>query len=121
MRKEQEEVAEFMEEHELGGTTPFRLLDLVSEIGESEDSKSLLVQRKPQVFGVARDATKSSEYGERPQDLDVKKDEIGDVLFSLLAVSNDLGIDAEEAFEEAIEKYEDRIAGGGDPGSGSHS
>ena len=104
MKKEQEEVAQFMEKHDLGGTTAFRLLDLVSEVGE-----------------VAKDATKTSEYGEKEEDLDVKKDEIGDVLFSLLTVSNDLDIDAEEAFEEAMEKYEDRISDGGDPGSGSHS
>jgi NTP pyrophosphatase (non-canonical NTP hydrolase) len=104
MKEEQDRVAEFMEKHELGGTTAFRLLDLVSEIGE-----------------VAKDATKSSDYGESPEDLDVKKDEIGDVLFSLLAVSNDLDIDAEEAFEEAMEKYERRIGDRGDPGSGSHS
>lgn len=104
MRNEQDEVAQFMEEHELGGTTAFRLLDLVSEIGE-----------------VAKDATKTSEYGESPEELDVKKDEIGDVLFSLLAVSNDLGVDAEEAFNDAIEKYEERMNKRGDPGSGSHS
>ncbi|MFB6115712.1 MAG: MazG nucleotide pyrophosphohydrolase domain-containing protein [Candidatus Nanohalobium sp.] len=104
MKKEQERVAEFMEDNDLGGTTAFRLLDLVSEVGE-----------------VAKDATKTSEYGESPEDLDVKKDEIGDVLFSLLAVSNDLGIDAEEAFNDAIEKYEERMNEKGDPGSGSHS
>lgn len=104
MRKEQEKVSEFMEKHELGGTTAFRILDLVSEVGE-----------------VAKDATKTSEYGESPDDLEVKKDEIGDVLFSLLAVSNDLDIDAEEALEQAMEKYEERISDRGDPGSGSHS
>lgn len=104
MKEEQVRVAEFMEKHELGGTTAFRLLDLVSEVGE-----------------VAKDATKTSEYGESPDDLDVKKDEIGDVLFSLLAVSNDLDIDVEEAFQEAMEKYENRMDEKGDPGSGSHS
>jgi len=41
-------------------------------------------------------------------------------LFSLLAVSNDLGIDVEEAFQEAMNKYEKRLDEGGDPGSGSH-
>jgi len=103
MNNQQEKVAEFMEKHELGGTSAFRLLDLVSEVGE-----------------VAKDATKSAEYGESPEELDVKKDEIGDVLFSLLAVSNDLGIDVEEAFQEAMNKYEKRLDEGGDPGSGSH-
>ncbi len=100
MREQQQEVQRFMEKHELGGKTAFRLLDLVSEIGE-----------------VAADATKSSGYGENPDDLEVKKDEIGDVLFSLLAVSNDLDIDAEEAFEDAMEKYERRMDEKGDPGS----
>lgn len=104
MKEEQQRVAEFMDEHDLGGTTAFRLLDLVSEVGE-----------------VAKDATKTSEYGQKEEDLEVKEDEIGDVLFSLLAVSNDLGIDAEEAFQEAMEKYERRIGDRGDPGSGSHS
>ncbi|AOV94405.1 nucleotide pyrophosphohydrolase [Nanohaloarchaea archaeon SG9] len=104
MKRHQDQVAEFMEEHELGGTTAFRVLDLVSEVGE-----------------VAKDATKTAEYGEREEELEVKKDEIGDVLFSLFAVADDLDIDAEEAFNEALEKYEKRIDEGGDPGSGSHS
>lgn len=100
MREKQEEVERFFEEHQLEGTTPFRLLDLVSEIGE-----------------VVKDATKSAEYGLNQEDLDVKEDEIGDVLFSLFAVCNDLGIDAEDAFNEAIEKYERRIDKKGDPSS----
>lgn len=100
MRKKQEKVAKFMKENDLGGTTPFRLLDLVSEIGE-----------------VASDATKSSDYGESPEELEVKKDEIGDVLFSILAFAEDLEIDAEEALESSLEKYRSRIEKGGDPGS----
>jgi len=100
LREKQEEVERFFEEHQLEGTTPFRLLDLVSEIGE-----------------VVKDATKSAEYGLNQENLDVKEDEIGDVLFSLFAVCNDLGIDAEDAFNEAIEKYERRIDKKGDPSS----
>jgi NTP pyrophosphatase (non-canonical NTP hydrolase) len=98
--EEQEKVAEFIEKYDMDGTTEFRILDLVSEVGE-----------------VAKDATKSADYGTAPENLSVKKDEIGDVLFSLLAVAESLDIDAGEAFDGALEKYERRIDEKGDPGS----
>lgn len=98
--EEQNKVAEFIEKYEMDGTTEFRILDLVSEVGE-----------------VAKDATKSAGYGTDPDNLSVKKDEIGDVLFSLLAVAESLDIDAEEALNLALEKYERRINEKGDPGS----
>ncbi|MFB6203977.1 MAG: MazG nucleotide pyrophosphohydrolase domain-containing protein [Candidatus Nanohaloarchaea archaeon] len=104
MREQQEEVAEFIEENELGGTTPFRIMDLVSEVGE-----------------IVKDATKTADYGQSPEDLEVKEEEIGDAMFSLLAVSEDLGIDSEEALEKAMEKYRRRIEEKGEAGSGSHS
>ena len=96
----QREVSRFIEDNNLGAAPGFRVLDLVSEVGE-------LVQ----------DVTKSSDYGLEPEKMDVKKDEVGDVLFSLLAVCNELDIDAEEALEEAVEKYESRIEQKGEPGS----
>jgi NTP pyrophosphatase (non-canonical NTP hydrolase) len=97
---EQDKVAEFIEEHEMDGTLEFRILDLVSEVGE-----------------IAKDATKSADYGKEPEKLSVKKDEIGDVLFSLLAVAESLDIDAGEALDTALEKYEKRIKEKGDPSS----
>lgn len=98
--KEQDKVAEFIEKYEMDGTPEFRVLDLVSEVGE-----------------VAKDATKSAGYGAEPENLSVKKDEIGDVLFSLLAVAESLDIDAGEALDVALEKYEKRINEKGDPSS----
>lgn len=100
MKDRQEKAREFVEEHDLEGTTGFRILDLVSEVGE-----------------VAKDATKSTDYGLKEEELEVKKDEIGDVLFTLFVIASDLGIDAGEAFDEAIEKYERRIEETGDPES----
>lgn len=100
MWEKQRQVQIFFEENDLGGDTAFRLLDLVSEIGE-----------------IAKDATKSAEYGEKPEDLEVKEDELGDALFSLLATANELEIDIEKALEQSMNKYDDRIQEKGDPGS----
>lgn len=96
----QRKVSDFIDENQLEAAPGFRLLDLVSEIGE-----------------IAKDATKSSDYGLSPEELEVKKDEIGDAMFSLVAVADKLGIDAEEALEESLEKYRSRIEERGDPGS----
>lgn len=98
--EEQKKVAEFIEENDLDGTTEFRVLDLVSEVGE-----------------IAKDATKTAEYGLEPGNVSVKKDEIGDALFSLIAVAESLDIDVSEALDEALEKYEKRIEERGDPSS----
>ena len=99
--KEQEQVEKFIEEHDLEGTTAFRILDLAAEVGE-----------------IASDATKSADYGLEEEELEVKRDEIGDALFSLLAVASDLEIDAGEALDDSLEKYRERISESGAPGSG---
>ncbi|MCO8253766.1 MazG-like family protein [Haladaptatus sp. AB618] len=89
---EQQVVAAFVEEHELTCDPAYRILDLAAEVGE-----------------IAADATKSSKWGADPEALDVKSDEIGDALFSLLAVANALDVDADDALDEALEKYRARI------------
>lgn len=98
--EEQDEVEKFIEEYDLEGTTAFRILDLAAEIGE-----------------IASDAAKSADYGLSEEELDVKEDEIGDALFSLLAVASDLEVDAGEALEKSLEKYRSRIEDSGSPGS----
>ena len=100
MKEQQQKVEEFMNKYELEGTTAFRIMDLVSEVGE-----------------IVSDATKSAEYGMSEEELEVNQDEFGDVVFSLCAIANDLGVDLEEAFEEALSKYEERLDQKGDPGS----
>lgn len=47
--------------------------------------------------------------GEDPEALDVKRDEIGDALFSLLAVADELDVDAGEALDDALAKYRRRV------------
>ncbi|MFW5935461.1 MAG: MazG nucleotide pyrophosphohydrolase domain-containing protein [Halolamina sp.] len=80
----------------------YRLLDLAAEVGE-----------------VAADAAESSEYGHSPASLSVPEDELGDALFALLALADELNIDAGDALETSLSKYETRIENGGDAGSGA--
>nr|WP_255665952.1 MazG nucleotide pyrophosphohydrolase domain-containing protein [Haladaptatus sp. DYF46] len=85
----------------MGSDPAYRILDLAAEVGE-----------------IAADATKSTEWGENPEALDVKRDEIGDALFSLLAVADALEVDASEALDDALEKYRRRIRETGNASSG---
>lgn len=98
--EERRTVAAFVAEHELNGEPAFRILDLVAEVRE-----------------IAADATKSTNWGTEPDELDVGTDEIGDALFSLLAVADALDIDAGDALDEALCKYERRIAETGNASS----
>jgi NTP pyrophosphatase (non-canonical NTP hydrolase) len=100
MREFQKKAVEFAEENDLDAPTEFRALDFISEAGE-----------------IVKDITKSSDYGENKDDIEVKQDEIGDLLFAIFLLAEDLDIDAEEAFEEAMGKYRERVEEKGDPGS----
>ncbi|SDY07783.1 MazG nucleotide pyrophosphohydrolase domain-containing protein [Halobellus clavatus] len=101
MRNSQRRVAEFLDDEDLHAPPAYRLLDLSAEVGE-----------------LAADATASSGYGSDPDALSVQRDELGDALFALLALADELDIDAAAALEESIAKYEARIDDGGAPGSG---
>jgi NTP pyrophosphatase (non-canonical NTP hydrolase) len=89
---EQEKVADFIQKHELQSDPAFRILDLSAEVGE-----------------IAADATKSTSMGASLDELDVKSDEVGDALFSLLAVAESLDIDAGDALDDVLEKYRRRL------------
>ncbi|WP_265109218.1 MazG nucleotide pyrophosphohydrolase domain-containing protein [Halosolutus halophilus] len=102
MDEKQRQVADFVEAHGLETPPAYRLLDLVSEVGE-----------------LAKDANESTGYGTTPETVAIESDEIGDALFALLAVAESLDIDAEEALETAIAKYDARMDEGGSPGSGA--
>ena len=100
MEEFQQKAVDFAEKNNLDAPTEFRALDFISEAGE-----------------IIKDITKSGNYGRNPEDITVKSDEIGELLFSLFLLADDLGIDAEQAFEEALEKYRDRVRQKGGPGS----
>ena len=99
---EQRRVARFLADNELDADPAYRVLDLAAEVGE-----------------VAADAAKSSGYGADPAALSVNEDELGDALFALLAVCEGLDVDAGEALETSLAKYESRIAETGGAGSGA--
>jgi NTP pyrophosphatase (non-canonical NTP hydrolase) len=48
----------------------------------------------------------------------VNRDELGDALFALLALAEELDLDAGDALEESLAKYENRAASSGTVGSG---
>ncbi|WP_435153580.1 MazG-like family protein [Haladaptatus sp. DFWS20] len=98
--KEQRTVARFLAEHELDAPPAYRLLDLTAEIGE-----------------LAADANESTDYGSSPDSISVNSDEVGDALFALLSLAESLDIDAGEALDEAVAKYESHIEATGDAGS----
>ena len=98
---EQEKVAAFIDRHDLKTGPTYRTLDLVSEVGE-----------------VAKEVAESTGYGAAPEDADVSADELGDVLFALLGLADELGIDATAALDLALEKYERRLEHKKTPSSG---
>jgi len=78
-----------------------RLLDISSEIGE-----------------LAKEVLKASKYGTK--DFAVTEDfkmEFGDVLYSLLSLAIETGIDAEESLDKILAKYKARIEKKGSMGS----
>ncbi len=83
-------VKKFNEKHEIKINNSSRVLDLASEVGEvcklsfSEDMGKQIAPEKWQ-------------------------EELGDVLYSLLSLMNDLDIDSEVVLRGVLEKYNDRI------------
>ncbi|MFC5277682.1 MazG-like family protein [Halorubrum rubrum] len=98
----QDRVSAFVDEHGLEADLAYRVLDLESEVGE-----------------VAKEVTTSTDYGSAPDDAEVATDEVGDCLFALLALAEAADVDAGEALEVALAKYEDRIETSGGAGSGA--
>ena len=97
----QQQVEAFCQKHQLDTPLEFRMLDLISELGE-----------------VAKEILKTSNYGSRKFHLRPEfSDELGDVFFSLITVANQCNIDLEEVLHQAINKYEYRLRNTGNLGS----
>lgn len=97
----QDRVAAFVATHDLDCPPAYRLLDLAAEVGE-----------------LAADTNDATGYGADPDAFDVSEDELGDALFALLALASDLDVDAGEALDTALAKYERRLDATGEAGSG---
>ena len=73
-----------------------RVLDTMSELGE-----------------VAKEILKMSNYGDRPIKYnDNLKMELGDLLYSIITIANVFDIDLDEALNEVLRKYEQRMLKG---------
>lgn len=89
----QNKVNDLIDKYNLNITTEIRYVDLVSEIGE-----------------LGKEIIKATNYNQK--EFSVTKDtkgELGDCLFSLLALCSNLDINANEALEEALYKYKKRF------------
>jgi NTP pyrophosphatase (non-canonical NTP hydrolase) len=97
----QRDVAHFAHRHQLQHDVGTHTLDLVSEVGE-----------------LAKELLLATDYGRRsPQFGPRLTSEIGDALYSLLALAEACGVDAEDALSAALEKYERRLADRGEASS----
>ena len=93
----QSNIKDFCEKYDLDAPLEHRTLDLVSEVGE-----------------VAKEILKMSDYGKKPLEInDEIKSEMGDVLFVLAIIANQLDVSLDEALTEVLQKYEKRLAKGG--------
>ena len=101
MKQVQSQIKDFCQKHNLNAPLEHRILDLVSEIGE-----------------VSKEVLKMTDYGQKPPEPRAEtKSELGDVFFSLIVAANLLNIDLEEALEEVLKKYSQRLDKGDSPDS----
>jgi threonine synthase len=97
----QQRVATFVRRHDLLHAPTAHALDLASEVGEA-----------------AKEVLLATDYGRQaPQSRPQLADELGDALYSLLALAEACGVDADGALSAALEKYERRLVKQGGAGS----
>ena len=76
-------------------------LDLVSEVGE-----------------VAKEILLATDYGQQPPQFRSElASEVGDALYSLLTLAEACGVDADDALNSTLEKYDQRLRTHGEAGS----
>lgn len=103
MQKKVNEFNEKREVHLKPMPVSARLMDISSELGE-----------------LAKEYLKHSNYGTGEFELEENfKMEFGDVLYSLLSLASEVGINAEEYLDKVIAKYQTRINKNKSMGSGN--
>ncbi len=89
----QQAVAHFVEANGLDMPVQFRLLEMVSEVGE-----------------LAKEALKATSDGRDSFHASIDwTEELGDVLFSLICLANSTRVNVEAVLEEVLEKYQRRL------------
>ena len=97
----QTSVNDFIEKYQLQSDIKTRYIDLMSELGEF--GKEILI---------------NTNYGKRELEVNEQMaDEIGDCLFSMLALCCEMGVDSRDMLAGTLEKYEGRFLRKGDLGS----
>ena len=90
---QQAQVTRFVQQYQLETDVATRYVDLVSEVGE-----------------LGKEILESTRYGKADYQPGAGATmELGDCLFSLLALAHQMGIDSEAALAGALEKYEQRF------------
>ena len=98
----QKAVNEFVLAHHLSCGAQARYIDLTSEVGE-----------------LGKEILKGSDYGKTAcRNTENAEEELGDCLFSLLALACEMNIDARQALNRTLDKYETRFAEKGEISSG---
>ncbi len=101
MKEIQDQVRAFATRYTLLRAPEVHALDLMAEAGE-----------------VAKEILTASYYGQRASTFSPRlAEEIGDVLYAVIALACACEVDLERALTEALTKYEERLARRGDPGS----
>lgn len=92
----QGQIKNFCKKNKINHKPEIHALDLTSEIGE-----------------ISKEILKMSNYGKKSIRYSEEiKGELGDALYSLIALANNFNIDLEEALQMVIKKYENRLAKG---------
>jgi len=92
----QKKVQVFCEKNSIIGSPESRLLDTISELGE-----------------LAKEVLLASDYGKNTLKNNEKLElEIGDLIFSIITLSNSLEVNIENALDRSLKKYNKRLANG---------
>lgn len=93
--------------------------DFVNERGLSLDVQARLLDLQAEVGELAKEYLIASEYGRQEFEKTIDWEaEMGDVLFSLIALALASGVSLEQALDDALKKYRQRLASGDGIGSG---
>ncbi|MEF8828244.1 MAG: MazG-like family protein [Haloarcula sp.] len=99
--KRQQQVADVLRHNDIDTPPAYRLLDVVAELGD-----------------VAAEVNETTGYGTDSTALSIREEELGDALFALLALCDQLGVDADAALSATLAKYEGGSGTNGTPASG---